>query len=69
MCIRDRVLTLYPERIQSLLKTAEIHYILEDYDSSILAINEAVKVDPQNAECYFMLGVNFRALKDIPRCV
>ena len=64
-----KVLTLYPERIQSLLKTAEIHYILEDYDSSILAINEAVKVDPQNAECYFMLGVNFRALKDIPRAI
>ncbi|MFZ1705474.1 MAG: tetratricopeptide repeat protein [Saprospiraceae bacterium] len=64
-----KVLTLYPERVQSLLKIAEMHYILEDYDSSILAINEAIKIDPQNGECYFMLGVNFRALQDIPRAI
>jgi tetratricopeptide (TPR) repeat protein len=64
-----RVLNLYPERVPSLLKTAEIQYILEKYDESILTINEAVKVDPQNAECYFMLGVNFRELNDLPRAI
>jgi tetratricopeptide (TPR) repeat protein len=64
-----RVLDLYPERIPSLLKLSELHYIMEDYDSSILAVNEAFKVDPQNAECFFMLGVNFRALNDIERAI
>jgi len=64
-----RVLSIYPERVPSLLKTAEVQYILEKYDESILTINEAIKVDPHNAECFFMLGVNFRALKDIPRAV
>lgn len=64
-----KVLGLYPERVPSLLKTAEIQYILEEYENSILTINQAVKVDAQNAECYFMLGVNFRALDDIPRAI
>jgi len=64
-----RVLDLYPERVPSLLKLSELHYILEDYDSSILAVNEAFKVDPQNAECFFMLGVNFRALNDVERAI
>lgn len=63
------VLKIHPERVATLLKTAEIQYILEQYDESILTINEAVRVDPQNAECYFMLGVNFRALQDIPRAI
>lgn len=63
------VLSMYPERIPSLLKTAEVQYILEKYDESILTINQALKTDPHNAECFFMLGVNFRALQDIPRAV
>lgn len=64
-----KVLAMYPERVPSLLKTAEVQYILEKYDESILTINQAVKVDPHNAECFFMLGVNFRALQDIPRAI
>lgn len=63
------VLSMYPERVPSLLKTAEVQYILEKYDESILTINQALKTDPHNAECFFMLGVNFRALQDIPRAV
>lgn len=63
------VLKIHPERVPTLLKTAEIQYILEQYEESILTINEAIRVDPQNAECYFMLGVNFRALQDIPRAI
>ncbi|MCB9309996.1 MAG: hypothetical protein H6567_08065 [Lewinellaceae bacterium] len=58
---------MHPDRIPSLLKLAELRYIIEDYDESILTINEIIKLDPLNAEAFFMLGVNFKALNDIPR--
>ncbi|MBC7884618.1 MAG: tetratricopeptide repeat protein [Saprospiraceae bacterium] len=64
-----KVLTLYPERVPSLLKMAELKYILEDYDSSILTVNEVVRIDPSNAEAFFMLGLNFRAIGDKERAI
>ena len=64
-----KVLSLYPERIPSLLKLAELKFILEDYDGSILTINEIVRLDPQNAEGFFMLGMNFKALNDKERAL
>lgn len=65
----DETLRLYPERIPTLLKLAELKYIMEQYDGSIWTINEIVKLDPQNAEAYFMLGVNFLAINDKPRAI
>ena len=64
-----KVLTLYPERVPSLLKMAELKYILEDYDGSILTINEVVRLDPQNAEGYFMLGMNMKAINETERAI
>jgi tetratricopeptide (TPR) repeat protein len=63
------LLILYPERIPTLLKLAEFKHIVEDYDGSILTVNEVVRLDPQNAEAYFMLGMNFRALGDTVRAI
>lgn len=64
-----KVLSIYPERVPSLLKLAELKYILEDYDGSILTLNEVVRLDAQNAEGYFMLGMNFRSLGDNTRAM
>lgn len=64
-----KVLAIYPERIPSLLKLAELKFILEDYDNSILTINEIVRLDAQNADAFFMLGMNFRALGDRERAI
>jgi tetratricopeptide (TPR) repeat protein len=64
-----KVMSLYPERVPSLLKMSELKYILEDYDGSILTLNEVARLDPQNGEAYFMLGMNFRALNDIERAI
>jgi tetratricopeptide (TPR) repeat protein len=65
----NKVLSIYPERIASLLKMAELKHILKDYDGSVLTINEVIRIDPQNGEAYFMLGMNFRALGDNERAI
>lgn len=62
-----QVLAIYPERIPTLLKLSELKHILEDYDGSILTLNEIIRLDPQNGEAYFMLGRNFLEMNDITR--
>lgn len=60
---------LFPKRIPTLLKLCETHYILEQHNESIGVINEIIRLDPQNAEAYFMLGLNFRSLGDEKRAI
>lgn len=63
----QKVLSIYPERIPTLLKLSELKYILEDYDGSMLTLNEIIRLDPQNGEAYFMLGLNFKSINDKER--
>lgn len=67
--VMAKVISIYPERIPSLLKMAELKHILKDYDGSLLTLNEIVRIDPQNADAYFMLGMNFKSLGDNERAV
>lgn len=60
---------LFPERIPTLLKLAETHYIIEQYDRSIGVLNSVLRFDPQNAEAFFMLGLNFRNKGDEARAL
>jgi tetratricopeptide (TPR) repeat protein len=64
-----RVMKKYPERIPTLLKVSETKYIMEDYDGSIMTLNQITRLDPQNAEAYYMLGVNFLKLNDTERAI
>ncbi len=61
----ETVIALYPERLPSLLKLAEFHHVLTQYDQSISTVNQVIGQAPQNAEAYFMLGMNFRAMQDL----
>lgn len=64
-----KVLKIYPDRVPSLLKLAELEHIVQRYDVSIYNCNLILKNHPQNAEAYFMLGMNFRALGDTTRAI
>lgn len=66
--MRD-VLKIYPERVPSLLKLAEMEYIVERHDVSIYNCNLILKNNPQNADAFFILGLNFRALKEIDQAI
>lgn len=61
----EKVISLYPERVQSLLKLSEIYFIIKQYDKSIATINSILYFSPQNPEAYFMLGVNFKEMKQL----
>lgn len=60
---------LFPERIPTLLKLSETHYLLKQYQESMSALNNISRFDNQNAEAYFMIGLNFREMGDIKRAM
>lgn len=65
----ERAAALYPKRIPTLLKLSEFYFILKQYDRSMETIDQVLRIDPQNAEAYFMFGMNFKEKEDINRAI
>jgi tetratricopeptide (TPR) repeat protein len=65
----EKVVKLYPERIVSLLKYAEFQHILRQSQAAILTCNEIIRLDPQNAEAYFMLGTILKDMGENQRAI
>lgn len=59
----------FPSRIPTLLKLSETQLILKDYNGSIRSVNNILQLEPQNAEAYFMLGLNFTEQGDTTRAI
>ena len=71
-----RCVFLYPKRIPSLLKLAEIQQILKRYDASMSTTLKIMSLEPDNPEGFFMIGVNHAlkgnkdmAVKNLQKCV
>lgn len=60
---------LYPNRIPTLLKLSEDYYLLTKYEESMRTIDQILRIDPQNAEAFFMFGQNFKDLGDSIRAI
>jgi len=65
----QRAAELHPDRILTLLKLSEFQLILQQYDESMATLDEIMKKDPQNAEAYFMFGMNFKDMGDTARAI
>lgn len=59
----------FPKNIPTLLKQAEFQHILKQYEDSFRTIDQILKQDPQNAEAYFMFGMNFKEMGDTIRAI
>lgn len=64
-----KCLVFFPDRTETLLKLSEFYFILKKNDESISNVNVILRDYPQNAEAYFMLGLNFRSAKDTARAI
>lgn len=71
MAIRtmERIVALYPTRIPSLLKLAELQHIVQQYKPSIEITAKVLQIDPQSAEAFFMQGRNLSALNEKERAI
>ena len=52
-----KAVKLYPKRIQTLLKLSEFQMIVEQYDQGLATTERIHKIDPFNAEGWFMKGL------------
>lgn len=65
----EHVAEMYPDSIHTLLKLTEFYHILTMYEESMRTIDQILQRDPQNAEAFFMFGVNFKELGDSIRAI
>ena len=72
----ERAAKLHPKRIPTLLKLAFLQYTLTQYDASMATVNKVMALEPQNAEGFFIRGLNFvdkgnkqAAIKNLQTCV
>lgn len=65
----DRLLKIFPERIPSLLKMSENQFILKQYETSMIFATRVLSLSPQEAEGYFMMGLNFKAAGDDKKAI
>ncbi len=63
----EKCIRTFPKRIPSLLKMSEMQLILKQYDNSLQTCSNILTINPQNAEAYFMMGMNLRSVGDIER--
>lgn len=72
----ERAAALHPKRIPTLLKLAFLQYTLTQHDASMGTINKVMALEPQNAEGFFIRGLNFvdkgnkkAAIQNLQTCV
>jgi len=58
-----------PKSIPSLLKLSETQLILKRYDNSLMTVGKLLKIDDQNPEAFFMMGMNFRAMGEKQKAI
>ncbi len=64
-----RAAVLFPKRIPTLLKLSEFQLILQQHEASFKTLGQILKIDPQNAEAFFMMGLNFKDIDDDARAI
>ena len=65
----ERAAQLHPQRIPTLLKLSEFQLILKKHEQSLATADRVLKIDPNNAEAYVMIGLNFETTGDTARAI
>lgn len=67
--VMEKAGRLFNERIPTLLKLSETQMLLSQHENSVFTVNEILRLDPQNNDAYFMLGMNFRATGQLDKAI
>lgn len=58
----QRVVALHPQDVPSLQKLGHLHLVLQQHQEAMNTLDQALKVDPQNASTYFLRGLTLEEL-------
>lgn len=64
LMIMNECVSVNAESVPSLLKLSETQLILKQYDESLMTVNKLLTINDQNAEAFFMMGMNFKAMEN-----
>jgi tetratricopeptide (TPR) repeat protein len=64
LMVLEGYLAKHPKRIGTLLKLAEMQLIVKQYQPSIGNLNKVIELEPQNADAYYQLGMDFKEMGD-----
>lgn len=67
--VMEQAADQFPKNIPTLLKLSETQLILKMNEASLMTLARLLTVDDQNAEAYFMMGMNFRAVNETDRAI
>ena len=59
----------FPENTESLLKLAELYFLVKQYQKGIDYVNKALKVDPNIAKAYYIKGSIYRESGDTTKAI
>jgi tetratricopeptide (TPR) repeat protein len=59
----------FPENVESMLKLAELYFLVRQYQPAIDHVNKALKIDDQNARAYYIKGSIYRESGDTARAI
>jgi len=59
----------FKERVPTLLKLAELQFIVKQHDDALATLDRAVRVDPNEGEIFFMIGEVLREKGDTVRAI
>lgn len=65
----ERAVAIHPTHIPTLLKMSEIYFILQMYEKSIKTANDILKIDPQNADAFFLIAMNFKDMGEEEKAI
>ncbi len=69
LIVLDNAARRFPDNLKVALTRAHTYYIVKQYRQSTDAINKILSRDPQNAQAYFLLGLNYKELGDTTRAI
>lgn len=59
----------FKERVPTLLKLAELQFIVQKHDDALATLDRAVRVDPNEGEIFFMIGEVMSEIGDTVRAI
>lgn len=65
----ERAASLAPDKVPTLLKLTETYLITKQYGSAGATIDKVLKIDPQNSDAYFLMGMVLKEQKDDARAI
>lgn len=65
----ERAVTINPDNVDCLLRLAQLHHYLTNYDEEIALLDKVLQKDVHNSQAYFMKGMLFKEKGDTLKAI